>query len=239
VSPNPESILDSVKKAVGLDSTDTTFDLDVTLLINSTFGALKQLGVGSDSGFIIQDNTTLWSQYISGLSYLGMVKHFIFMSVKLAFDPPDGRYALPAFQAQIEQLAWRINVEVEHLNPPTDPFGTAGSDTFQDGVMKTYIAPAVVQLEFASTVTPDASAGNVFYLTMTGNCTINAPVNASDGEHITLEITSGGHAVTWGSGWGFGDAGTPVLSVDGKADIVSGYYKETAASWRAGFTTGF
>ena len=73
---------------------------------------------------------------------------------------------------------------------------------------------------------------------MTADCTINAPVNGSDGEHITLEITSNGHTATWGSGWDFGDAGAPALSAS-KADIVSGYYKETAASWRAGFTTGF
>lgn len=239
MSPNPDSILDSVKKATGLDSADTTFDLDVTMFINAAFGSLNQLGVGSDTGFIIQDNTTLWAQYTSNLLMLNMIKTYIFLFVKLAFDPPDSRFALPAYQKQLEELTWRINIAAETANPPTDPFGAGSPDSFEYGVMKTYIAPAVVQLLFASTVTIDASAGNVFYLTMTADCTIDAPVNGSDGEHITLEISSAGHDVTWGSGWDFGDAGTPVLSTDGTADIVSGYYKETAASWRAGFTTGF
>lgn len=235
---NPESILDSVKKALGLDSTDTSFDLDVTLFINSTFGSLKQLGVGSDTGFIISDNTTLWSQYVSNLSYLGMIKSYIFMKVKLMFDPPEGRATLPAIEKQIEELGWRINVEAEHINPPTDPFGVTTTG-FEYGVQKTFISPKVVQLAFASSITPNASDGNVFYLTMTGDCTINAPINGSDGQHITLEVSSGGHAVTWRSGWDFGDGGVPVLSSGGQADIISAYYKETSSSWRAGFATGF
>ena len=106
-------------------------------------------------------------------------------------------------------------------------------------MQKTFISPKVVQLAYASTVTPDASEGNVFYLTMTGDCIINGPVNGSDGQHITLELSSGGNAVTWRSGWDFGDGGIPALSTGGQADIISAYYKETSASWRAGFATGF
>lgn len=239
MSLNPDSILDSVKKALGLDYTDTTFDLDVTMFINSAFGSLTQLGVGSDTGFIISDNTTQWSQYVSDLMYLGMLKSYIFMSVKLAFDPPSTSFGIDAFKEQKQELAWRINIEAEHINPPTDPFGTSAVVGFEYGVMKSFIAPKVVQLTFASTVTPDASDGNVFYLTLTGDCTINAPVNGSNGQHITIDLSSNGHVVTWRSGWDFGDAGTPVLSTGGQADIVSAYYKETESSWRAGFATGF
>jgi hypothetical protein len=160
------------------------------------------------------------------------------MSVRLAFDPPATSFGIAAFEKQLEELGWRINHAVEMANPPTDPFGST-STSFKYGVMKTYISPSVVRLQFASTVTPDASDGNVFYLTMTANCTINAPVNGADGQHITLEVSSGGHTVTWGAGWDFGDAGAPTLSGAGIADVISGYYKETAARWRAGFTTGF
>lgn len=234
---NPDSILDTVKKALGLDSTDTSFDLDVTMFINSAFGALKQLGVGSDTGFMVSDNTTLWSQYISGLAYLGMVKNYVYMFVKLAFDPPLTSFGIAAVEKLVEELGWRINHAVELENPPIDPFGaTMPASNY---VAKAYFAPAVVQLAFASTVTPDASVGNMFYLTMTANCTINPPVSGADGQHITLEITSNGHTATWASGWDFGDAGAPVLSGAGKVDIVSAYYREAAAAWRAGFTSGF
>jgi hypothetical protein len=236
--PITDSILDSVKKFVGLSPSDLSFDLDVVLAINGAFGALKQLGVGSDTGFIIADNTTLWSQYVSDLAYLGMIKMYVIMAVKLAFDPPATSFGIAAVQEQIQQLAWRINIEAEHINPPSDPFGMV-DPLFEGGDLKTAFSPKVVNLVYSSVITPDATAGNVFYLTLQGNAVINAPVGGHDGQHITLELSSAGYNVVWGSGWNFGDPGTPTLSTDGKADIISAYYKETAAQWRAGFTPGF
>jgi hypothetical protein len=153
------------------------------------------------------------------------------------FDAPDGRYTVPAFQKLLDEMTWRICSEVEHENPPSDPFGE--KVTMPDGIARTYFAPKVVNLAFSSTVTPDASQGNMFYLTVIADCNLNVPVNGVDGQHITLELTSEGHSVTWGNGWDFGNAGIPVLSSAGKTDIVSAYYRETAASWRAGFTSGF
>lgn len=111
--PNPDSILDTVKKTLGLDNTDTTFDLDVTMFINSAFGSLQQIGLGPDTGFAISDNTTMWWQYVTRQSYLGLVKSYVFMKVKLAFDPPDSRFALPAYEKMLEELTWRINIAVE------------------------------------------------------------------------------------------------------------------------------
>lgn len=245
---NPESIMESVKKVLGFDPDYTAFDLDVVVYINSTFGILQQLGVGSDTGFMITDNTTLWSQYVSDLSYLGMVKTYICMAVRLAFDPPATSYGIGAIERQLELLAWRICVAAENANPPSDPFAArriheiAGDEAvvtfFEGGVMPQYFAPKVKMLDFASTVTPDAKDGNVFYLTLTGACTLNAPVNGVNGEHVTIGITSAGFPLTWGNGWNFGDAGLPTLTA-GKTDIVSGVYRESTTSWLAGFTPGF
>ncbi len=245
---NPDSILDSVKHALGLDPDYTVFDIDVLLFINASFGTLQQLGVGSDTGFIITDNTTLWSQYISNLSYLNMVKMFIYMTVRKAFDPPATSFGIQAIDAQIQELVWRINVAVEAEAPPASPFAeqeiiqlAEGDETlvvFDGGVMPHYFAPRVKVLEFSSVVTPGAKDGNVFYLTMTGDCVLNAPVDGVDGEHVTIGITSNGHVVTWGNGWNFGDAGLPVLS-PAKTDIVSAVYRESQTVWLAGFTPGF
>lgn len=235
--PNPQSILDSVKKTLGLAPDYTTFDLDIVLFINSAFGSLQQLGVGPDDGFIIQDNTTLWSQYISAVTYLGMVQSYIFMSVRLAFDPPPTSFAIDAIQKQTVELGWRILVAVEQITPPSNPFWDTRPGV--GNIMSTYFAVRVVNLVFGDVVTIDASKGNIFYLTMTADCTINAPVTGIDGEHITLEVTSGGFNATWGSGWNFGDAGNPTLSSDGKTDIVSAYYRASTTDWRAGFTRGF
>lgn len=238
---NPLSILDTVKKSLGLDPDLAAFDLEITMFTNASFGYLRQLGVGSDTGFIISDNTTLWSQYITNLALLNMVKTYISMFVKLAFDPPATSFGIDAIKGQIDQLGWRINIVAEEADPPSDPFDSVGgsnSTTVRGGVMTTFFAPRVINLTFASVVTPDASEGNVFYLEMTADCTINSPSTGADGEHITLEVTSNGFDVTWGSGWNFGDAGTPILSAD-KTDVVSAYYRESVTDWRAGFTPGF
>ncbi len=243
MAANPASILDSVKKTIGLEPEYDVFDLDITLQINMAFGLLRQMGVGSDTGFIIQDNTTLWSQYITNLALLGMVKSYIYMVVKLAFDPPATSFGIKATQDLISELAWRINVAAEEENPPSDPFADDSESqeagvVLIGGVMQGYFAPRTVQIDYASVVTPDAKSGNVFYLTLTGPCQINAPVNGVDGQHITLELASGGFSVTWGTGWNFGAGGTPELS-SAKTDIISAVCKEPAAEWWAGFTSGF
>lgn len=221
--PNPDSILDTVKKTLGLAADDTSFDLDVTMFINSVFGTLKQVGVGPDTGFMIVDNTTLWSQYLTSVVLLGMVKAYIELKVKMLFDPPENRFGGPAIDKVLDEYLWRINVQAESEN----------------SMVKSSIAPAVVQVQYASSITIDASAGNVFYLELTGDCIMLSPVNGSDGQHITLEVKSNGHSISWRSGWDFGDAGAPTLSGAGKSDIISAYYRTTAAKWRAGFATGF
>lgn len=235
---DPNSILDSVKKVLGFDPDDTSFDLDVILFINATMGKLRQLGIGSDTGFVITSRSVLWSQYITNLAILSMVKQYIFMSVRLAFDPPATSFGIESFQKTADELGWRILSAVEEFTPPSDPNGD-DPGIAEAGVMKTFFAPKVVQLTYAATVTPDASEGNVFYLDLTADATINPPVNGADGQHITLELISNGFIVTWGSGWNFGTSGVPVLSGAGKSDIISAVYKGSATEWRAGYTPGF
>lgn len=234
---NPESILDSVKKVLGIDSTATAFDLDITLLINAAMGNLQQVGVGGATGFVIQDNSTLWSQYVTSMLYLNQVKQYIFTWVKLAFDPPATSFVIAAFEKQAEELLWRINVAVEAENPPNNPF-TETPEQLAEATGLVFFKVAAVNLTFDSVIVPNAEQGNTFYLTLTGDCSIAAPINGADGEHITLELTSNGHGVTWGNGWNWGQPGTPVLSTD-KTDVISAVYNEASAQWFAGFTPGF
>lgn len=234
--PNQNSILDSVKTSVGVSPDDPSFDLDITLFINGAFGALQQVGVGGDTGFWITDNTTLWSQYVADLLYLGMVKQYIVLYVKRAFDPPQNSFGNEAIEKQLLMLEWRINVAVESLHPPTDP---TVIDTLVSDVTQTVFVVKTITLQFASTIDMDAAEANTFYLELTGDCTIHAPVSGADGEHITLELISNGHTVTWGNGWNFGSNGVPNLSPGGLTDVISAVYRESATDWYAGFVPGF
>lgn len=226
---NADSILDSTKQLLGVGPGDESFDVDILAHINTSFTILEQLGTGTD-GFRVTDSSQLWSDY--DVELLPPVKSYVFMTVRLLFDPPPTSFALDAAFKVRDELGWRINVEAEELNPPD-----ALPDW--DGTIPVAFAPKVVQMgSLSGPITPNASLGNIFYLNLTGDSTIAAPENGLDGQHITLELTSNGHAVTWGTGWDFGSTGIPVLSPD-KTDIISAVFHDTFAEWRAGYTLGF
>lgn len=118
---NPESILDSIKKTLGLDADYTAFDLDITMHINTAFATLRQLGVGPTDGFAIADNTSLWSAYSPDMVLLASVKSYVFAKVKLLFDPPATSFGIQAMKAMVEELEWRLNVQGESITKPIAP----------------------------------------------------------------------------------------------------------------------
>jgi hypothetical protein len=117
------SILDDVKKLLGLSPTDTSFDTDVIIHINSVFSIVTQLGLGSDGGIGIVDNTTTWTSLFGNDSQINDVKSYVFMRVKMLFDPPQTSFAIAAYEKQIQEFEWRLNVRREGQwwtdpNPP-------------------------------------------------------------------------------------------------------------------------
>jgi hypothetical protein len=241
MSSNPDSILDSVKKVLGLDSDYTEFDLDVIMHINSTFMTLQQLAVGPKTGFAIVDNTLLWSDYTDNLNLLGAVRSYLYLSVRMLFDPPATSFTIEAFQKQKLEFEWRLNVMAETIEPPTQPIPIPidPESVWEDLLRRTQFTPKVVVVPFASALTFNADLGSVFYLELTGDCLLSPPINGEDGQHITLQLKSNGFAVTWLSGWDFGTAGEPVLSNDNKTDVISAVYRRSANEWYAGYSSGF
>lgn len=120
------SILNSVKKVLGLGSDYTPFDTDVLMHINSVFSVLNELGIGPDDGFSIEDNTATWDAFIGTDKKLNLVKTYMYLRVKMFFDPPTTSFALDAMKQQFQELEWRINVKREgeswtDPNPPSPP----------------------------------------------------------------------------------------------------------------------
>ena len=109
-----DSILDSIKKILGMPPAYDAFDTDLVIHINSVFGILAQLGVGPEGGFSISDNTTLWKSYLGNSKDLEMVKSYIALKVRLIFDPPTIGAVMDAMKEQIRELEWRLNVQVDH-----------------------------------------------------------------------------------------------------------------------------
>lgn len=108
-----DSILKSVKKLLHLPADYEQFDLDVLIHINSAFATLYQLGLGPTDEFIVQDDTKKWADYIGSDKYIQSIKTYVYLSVRLVFDPPTTSYAIDAFKNQLEELAWRLNVQRE------------------------------------------------------------------------------------------------------------------------------
>lgn len=105
-----KSILNNIKKILGLDESYTAFDTDVIIHINSVFSTLSQLGIGPAGGFMIEDDILTWDDYIpDGDPKLNSIKTYMYLRVRLLFDPPATSFAIAAMERQISELEWRIN----------------------------------------------------------------------------------------------------------------------------------
>lgn len=103
-----DSILVSTKKILGISNEYTVFDLDIITHINASFAVLSQLGVGSTEWFMIEDETSLWSDFLPNGNVLNMAKTYIFLKTRMLFDPPSTSFLIEATKNQINEYEWRI-----------------------------------------------------------------------------------------------------------------------------------
>jgi hypothetical protein len=115
-----DSILNTIKQMLGIPITDISFDQEVIVNINSVFMVLHQLGIGpSLIPFEIQDNTETWTDFLSTeVAYYSAVKTYIYLKVKLVFDPAGTSFLLDAIQKEIVELEWRLTNQIPI---PPDP----------------------------------------------------------------------------------------------------------------------
>ena len=127
-----ESILASVKRAIGIHQDETEFDLDLIMHINSTFAKLNQLGVGPKISFEIDGNEQTWDQFILGNPNLNGVKTYVYMAVRYIFDPPTTSFALDAIKKQLDEYEWRLNVVAEEVKHPwTEPISSSTTESWE------------------------------------------------------------------------------------------------------------
>ncbi len=118
------SILKSTKKILGVGETDTSFDVDIITHINAVLSVLTQVGIGPDNGYMIEDDSATWDAFIGTDPRLNLVKTYLYLKVRLLFDPPGTSYAIDAMEKQIAEFEWRLNVMREEESW-TDPTVTA------------------------------------------------------------------------------------------------------------------
>lgn len=108
-----DSILTSIKKLLGIAEEYTHFDTDIIMHINSVLMILTQLGVGPAEGFSIEDDGAEWTDFIMDQTQIESVKSYVYMKVKLIFDPPLSSAVIESMNRMISEFEWRLNVAVD------------------------------------------------------------------------------------------------------------------------------
>ena len=112
-----QSILTSIKKLLGIIEEDESFDTDIIMHINSALSLLHQIGASPVEGVTIEDDTATWNMLIRDAKGVNFVKTYIYLRVRLWFDPPTLSFVLTAMNEQVKELEWRLNIEELQFNP--------------------------------------------------------------------------------------------------------------------------
>ena len=110
-----DSIIVTIKKMLGLDDAYTPFDTDVIIDINAAVMTLCQMGIGPKEGFEVNDYDQTWDQFLTNKVMLGAVKTWVYLQVKMMFDPPTNSFLMDAMKQQSDQILFRLNVQAESV----------------------------------------------------------------------------------------------------------------------------
>lgn len=105
-----DSILKSTKKILGLSEQYNAFDLDIITHINSAISVLSQIGVGPGGGFAIEDESAVWSDLGELGDATNLIKTYLYLKVRILFDPPGTSYLIEALNKQLEEHEARISI---------------------------------------------------------------------------------------------------------------------------------
>lgn len=109
-----ESILATIKKLLGVDDADTSFDTDIIIYINTALFVLTQLGAGPTGGYSITNRENKWSDFLGSIPKLESIKTYIYLKVRLVFDPPQYLSVIDALTRAIAEYEWRILTLLEN-----------------------------------------------------------------------------------------------------------------------------
>lgn len=108
------SILTSVKKLLGIDELDTSYDVDIIIDINSVFSILNQMGIGPTTPFSIVDKNDDWDDFIADFSGKEFIKTYLYMKVRMMFDPPQSSQTANAITETIKELEYRMYTQANY-----------------------------------------------------------------------------------------------------------------------------
>lgn len=121
-----ESILSNIKKMLGIMDEFKAFDDEIAAHINSTFIKLRQLQViDPDGSFSIHGYAETWRDLFDDTRLADPARDYIYLTVKLVFDPPASSTVSDTYKQRIAEDEWRMNVEAEKIAAQAEE-GAAG-----------------------------------------------------------------------------------------------------------------
>ena len=115
------SILDSTKDKLGLSKDYTVFDSAIIDYINSVFFTLNQIGLGPSTGFSILDDSDNWQDFLGDETRLQAVMAYMYLKVRLLFDPPSTSFVIDSMNNMAKEMEWRLLIgadEIKNAPPP-------------------------------------------------------------------------------------------------------------------------
>lgn len=102
------TIFDEIKESLDVNKDDTAFDTELTLLLSTTFSILSQLGV-HNIGEFDYDREKTWDDYKGSCQSgdFNLIKTYVLLKVRLAFDPPTAS-TLTYVKEAVSELERRI-----------------------------------------------------------------------------------------------------------------------------------
>lgn len=123
-----ESILTSIKKMLGIMEDYTHFDADIIMHTNTVFSIITQLGIGPTKGFSIKDASATWGDFLPENPNIESIKTYIYLKVRMLFDPPTSSAVIESINRSISELEWRLNMTAETTGVEIDE----GNDVVMD-----------------------------------------------------------------------------------------------------------
>lgn len=114
-----ESILETIKLSLGLQKDYTPFDGELLIHINSVVATLRQLGIGSELGVMVDASTT-WESILEDdpTNDLENVRLYMFIKIKMIFDSNSmAAHQISLYERMASEFEWRITMAA---NPAPD-----------------------------------------------------------------------------------------------------------------------
>lgn len=107
LTQNNGSILNDVRNALGDLNYKTAFDETIVVHINSVFSILHQLN-DECKEFKINNSDETWNDFNEDNEFIDIIKEYVFLKVKLIFDPPNNFTVLNSIKEKLLELESRI-----------------------------------------------------------------------------------------------------------------------------------